>query len=139
MAVDTNDRVCKGSTSVATSRPDRLAQWIARQTSNLKVAGSSPALVKPFFAFPRSFLNKSLFVVPLLVAPRLIVCVSGSNTVIFVSNFDILTRSKFDMLLDHLTIMLAWHLSGLPHDAVWTFVENNACLKFCRMLAAAIV
>ena len=47
--VDTNDRVCKGSTNVATSRPDRLAQWIARQTSNLKVAGSSPALVRPIF------------------------------------------------------------------------------------------
>ena len=45
----TKDRVCKGSTNVATSRPDRLAQWIARQTSNLKVAGSSPALVKPCF------------------------------------------------------------------------------------------
>ncbi len=28
---------------------DRLAQWIARQTSNLKVAGSSPALVRPIF------------------------------------------------------------------------------------------
>lgn len=45
---DTNDRMCKGSTNVATCRHDRLAQWIARQTSNLKVAGSSPALVTSF-------------------------------------------------------------------------------------------
>ena len=41
----TIDRMCRGSTNVATNGSDRLAQWIARQTSNLKVAGSSPALV----------------------------------------------------------------------------------------------
>ena len=49
--------MCKGSTNVATCRYDRLAQWIARQTSNLKVAGSSPALVNFFFFGNLSFVH----------------------------------------------------------------------------------
>ncbi|KAL0020816.1 hypothetical protein WJX79_010491 [Trebouxia sp. C0005] len=57
-----SDPTYRGSTNVATSRPDRLAQWIARQTSNLKVAGSSPALVKPFFFvfLDRSYIRRLL-------------------------------------------------------------------------------